>query len=89
MQKQISKVFKNGYNFQKVDVRGKLFFEYVPLEDSWLPLIGKNFMLINYFWGSGQFKGKERGGKLLEQCLAGSKKWMELLMFRGIRKNLL
>ena len=88
MQKQISKVFKNGYNFQKVDVRGKVFFEYVPIEDSWLPLIGKNFMVINYFWSCGQFKGKERG-EIIGTMFSRLKKWMELLMFQGIRKKLL
>lgn len=65
--------FKNGYNFQKVDVRGKVFIEYVPIESSWLPLKGNNFMVINCFWVSGQFKGKGNGKRLLEQCLADSK----------------
>ncbi|MBJ2176454.1 YoaP domain-containing protein [Aureibaculum sp. A20] len=65
--------FKNGYNFQKVDVRGKVFIEYTPIESSWLPLIGNNFMVINCFWVSGQFKGKGNGKKLLQQCLADAK----------------
>ncbi|MEE9431075.1 MAG: GNAT family N-acetyltransferase [Melioribacteraceae bacterium] len=61
--------FKNGYNFQKVDVRGKVFIEYVPIENSWLPLKGKNFMVINCFWVSGQYKGQGNGKKLLKQCM--------------------
>ncbi|WP_299363588.1 YoaP domain-containing protein [Winogradskyella sp.] len=69
----LKKEFKNGYNFQKVDVRGKVFIEYVPIESSWLPLTGKNFMVINCFWVAGQFKGKGNGKKLLEQCLKDSK----------------
>ncbi|MCP5063471.1 MAG: GNAT family N-acetyltransferase [Ignavibacteriae bacterium] len=60
--------FKNGYNFQKVNVRGKVFIEYVPIESSWLPLKGKNFMVINCFWVSGQYKGQGNGKKLLKQC---------------------
>jgi predicted GNAT family acetyltransferase len=65
--------FKNGYNFQKVDVRGKVFIEYVPIESSWLPLKGKNFMVINCFWVSGQFKGQGNGKKLLQQCMKDAK----------------
>ncbi len=60
--------FKNGYNFQKVNVRGKVFIEYVPIESSWLPLIGENFMVINCFWVSGQFKEQGNGKNLLQQC---------------------
>jgi predicted GNAT family acetyltransferase len=66
--------FKNGYNFQKLDARGKVFIEYVPIEDSWLPLLGNNFMVINCFWVSGQFKGKGNGKKLLQQCLKDANK---------------
>ncbi len=65
--------FKNGYNFQKFDVRGKVFIEYVSIESSWLPLDGKNFMVINCFWVAGQFKGQGNGKKLLQQCLEDAK----------------
>lgn len=65
--------FKNGYTFQKVDVRGKVFIEYVPIESSWLPIVGKNFMVINCFWVSGQFKGHGNGKKLLRQCIEDAK----------------
>lgn len=62
--------FKNGYVFEKMDVRGKVFIEYVPIESSWLPLKGSNFMVINCFWVSGQFKGHGYGKKLLQECLS-------------------
>ncbi len=61
--------FKNGYTFKKLDVRGKVFIEYVPIENSWLPLDGRNFMVINCFWVSGQFKGQGNGKILLQQCM--------------------
>ncbi|WP_046756184.1 GNAT family N-acetyltransferase [Kordia jejudonensis] len=69
----LKKEFKNGYTFQKVAVRGKVFIEYVPIEHSWLPLVGKNFMVINCFWVSGKFKGHGNGKKLLQQCLKDAK----------------
>ncbi len=65
--------FNNGYTFQKMDVRGKVFIEYVPIENSWLPLDGGNFMVINCFWVAGQFKGQGNGKKLLQQCLKDAK----------------
>ncbi len=65
----LEKEFKNGYTFRKMDVRGKVFIEYVPIESSWLPLKGNNFLVINCFWVSGQFKGKGNGKKLFQACL--------------------
>lgn len=65
--------FKNGYTFQKLDVRGKVFIEYVPIEASWLPLQGGNFMVINCFWVAGKFKKQGNGKKLLQQCLQDAK----------------
>ena len=67
--KWLKSELKNGYTFQKMDVRGKVFIEYVPIEKSWLPLNGSNFMVINCFWVSGQFKGKGNGNKLLNECM--------------------
>ncbi len=66
--------FSNGYRFHKADVRGKVFIEYVPIEHSWLPLTGNNFMVINCFWVSGKFKGHGHGTALLQQCLKDSSK---------------
>ena len=37
----IKSKFKNGYTFRKLDVRGKVFIEYVPIEKSWLPIEGR------------------------------------------------
>lgn len=69
----IKSEYKNGYKFQKMDVRGKVFIEYVPIEKSWLPLKGSNFIVINCFWVSGQFKGKGNGNRLLKECMSDAK----------------
>lgn len=79
--------FKNGYRFQKFDVRGKVFIEYVPIEKSWLPLQGTNFMIINCFWVSGQFKGKGSGKKLLKQCLKDAKKMDGIVAISSDKKR--
>ena len=66
--------FRNGYTFLKIDVRGKVFIEYVPIEHSWFPLEGRNFMVVNCFWVAGQFKGKGNGKKLLQQLMRDAEK---------------
>ena len=60
--------YEAGYRFKKLDVRGKVFIEYVPADASWLPLEAPGSMLINCFWVSGQYKGKGWGAALLAEC---------------------
>lgn len=79
--------FTNGYTFKKLDVRGKVFIEYVPIEHSWIPLDGKNFMVINCFWVSGQFKDKGNGKKLLQQCLDDAKKMDGIIAISSDKKR--
>ncbi len=69
----LKRQFKNGYVFNKLNVRGKVFIEYIPIKYSWLPLDGKNFMVINCFWVSGQFKSKGYGRELLNQAILDAK----------------
>ena len=66
--------FKNDLVFKKLDVRGKVFIEYMPIEKAWCPIIGKNYMYINCFWVSGQYKGKGYANKLLDAAIEDSKK---------------
>jgi len=79
--------FKNGYKFQKMDVRGKVFIEYVAIEKSWLPLKGSNFMVINCFWVSGQFKGKGNGNKLLKECMSDAKEMDGIVAISSDKKR--
>ena len=60
--------FKDGYVFKKLDVRGKVFIEYVPVEKGWVPVNALNFMLINCFWVSGKYKGQGHGKALFQEC---------------------
>lgn len=78
---------KDGYIFQKMDVRGKVFIEYVPIESSWLPLEGSNFMVINCFWVSGQFKGKGNGKKLLQECQSDANKMDGMVAISSDKKR--
>ncbi|MBI9102424.1 MAG: YoaP domain-containing protein [Spirochaetales bacterium] len=68
----IKQALPKGWTFSKLNVRGKVFIEYQPAEESWLPLNGDGYTAINCFWVSGQYKGKGWGKKLLGQCLDDS-----------------
>ena len=60
--------FEHGLVFKRLNVRGKVFIEYVPIEYAWKPVIGHNYMLIHCLWVSGQFKGQGFATALLNAC---------------------
>ncbi len=57
--------FDNGYIFRRIDARAKVFIEYGPAENGWLPVNAPGYLLINCFWVSGQYKGQGYGKELL------------------------
>lgn len=66
--------FKEGLVFKRFDERGKLFIEYMPIENVWKPIIGKNYLVINCLWVAGRFQGKGLATKLLNECIEDAKK---------------
>jgi len=79
--------FKDGYVFKKGDVRGKVFIEYVPSENGWLPIDAPNYMLINCFWVSGKYKGKGNGKNLYKECENDSKNMNGIVAVVGKKKQ--
>lgn len=65
--------FKEGLVFKKLNVRGKVFIEYIPAEKAWCPISAEGYIHINCFWVSGQYKGQGFANQLLEQCIADAK----------------
>lgn len=63
---------KEGHVFRKLDVKGKVFIEYAPVETAWTPIGGDDFMYIYCLWVSGSFKGKGYGKELLEYAIKDS-----------------
>lgn len=57
-----------GLKFVKLDARGKVFVEYIPAENGWMPVDAPGYTLINCLWVSGSFKGKGHGRRLLDAC---------------------
>ncbi|RUM36697.1 MAG: GNAT family N-acetyltransferase [Desulfobulbus sp.] len=58
----------HGLVFKRLDDRGKMFIEYMPVAQAWKPVKG-SYMLINCLWVSGKFKDKGIAATLLEECI--------------------
>ena len=65
---------KEGLVFAKLDIRGKVFIEYIPGEHAWAPIEADGYMYINCFWVSGKYKGKGNADKLLNYCIEDAKR---------------
>lgn len=78
-----------GLKFKKLDARGKVFIEYLPAENAWVPINAKGYMFINCFWVSGSFKGKGYGKQLLGECEADAREqgYKGVAMIVGSKKK--
>jgi len=69
----LKKEFDKGYVFRRIDARAKVFIEYGPAEQGWVPVEAPNYLLINCFWVSGQYKGQGYGKELLKLAMEDAK----------------
>ena len=46
----LSNEFDNGYVFKRLDERAKVFIEYGPAEQAWLPIIAPDYLALGCFW---------------------------------------
>jgi GNAT superfamily N-acetyltransferase len=65
--------FNNGYIFRRLNERAKVFIEYVPAEKAWIPVDAPNYLMLNCFWVSGQYKGKGYAKELLQTAIDDAK----------------
>lgn len=81
--------FKDGLVFKKLDERGKVFIEYIPAENAFIPIEAANYMYINCFWVSGKFKNQGYANMLLDECIndAKSKKKLGLVILSSKKKK--
>lgn len=70
----LKKEFENDYVFRRIDARAKVFIEYGPSEKGWAPIEAENYLLINCFWVSGQYKGQGYAKELLRLAIEDAKK---------------
>lgn len=66
--------FQEGHVFRKLNVQGKVFIEYAPLETAWTPVEGEDYLYIYCLWVAGSFKGNGYGKELLEYAIEDAKK---------------
>jgi GNAT superfamily N-acetyltransferase len=69
----LKKEFENGYVFRRIDARAKVFIEYGPAENGWVPVNAPNYLLVNCFWVSGKYKGSGYGKELLRFAIEDAK----------------
>lgn len=62
--------FQEGLTFRKLDVRGKIFIEYLPAEYAWRPVNAPGYLFIHCLWVSGKYKGQGYAKELLNYCIA-------------------
>ncbi|WP_299667839.1 N-acetyltransferase [uncultured Polaribacter sp.] len=70
----LTKEFNNGYVFRRINERAKVFIEYGPAENAWIPITAPNFLNINCFWVAGRYKKKGYGKALLKTAIEDAKK---------------
>ena len=84
----LKKEFDNGYVFRRLDERAKVFIEYVPAENAWMPVNAPNYLMIHCFWVAGQYKGKGYAKALLQSAIDDALKQGKdgLVTVAGVRK---
>ncbi len=66
--------FKEGLVFRKLDVRGKVFIEYMPSEFAWRPIVAQGWFTIHCLWVSGKYAKQGHARALLDSCVADARK---------------
>nr|WP_298997081.1 GNAT family N-acetyltransferase [uncultured Allomuricauda sp.] len=69
----LKKEFANGYVFRRLDERAKVFIEYGPAENAWIPITAPNYLNVNCFWVSGKYKKNGYGKALLQSAVEDAK----------------
>lgn len=70
----LTKEFDNGYVFRRINQRAKVFIEYGPAENAWIPITAPNYLNINCFWVSGKYKKNGYGKELLKTTIEDAAK---------------
>ncbi len=64
----LAQEYAQGYRFHRLDARGKVFIEYGPGAQAWLPVEASDWMIIGCFWVSGRFKKLGHAKALLDKA---------------------
>ncbi|MPW29435.1 GNAT family N-acetyltransferase [Agarivorans sp. B2Z047] len=69
----MSQQFEQGFVFQRLDERAKVFIEYQAAEQAWLPIVAPQYLALGCFWVSGKYKKQGHGKALLAKALGAAK----------------
>ncbi|GGY44572.1 GNAT family acetyltransferase [Bacterioplanes sanyensis] len=69
----LTQQFEQGYHFDRLDARAKVFLEYGPAEQAWWPVEAPHALALNCFWVSGRYKQQGYAKALLERAKAAAK----------------
>lgn len=58
-----------GLVFRKLDVRGKVFIEYMPGEVAWRPIEAPGWLVVHCLWVSGRYAKHGYGRQLMDSCI--------------------
>lgn len=61
--------FEQGYVFRRLDERAKVFIEFGPAEQAWVPVTAPDYLMLGCFWVSGKYKGQGHGKALLAEVV--------------------
>ena len=65
----LAQVFRQDYVFRRIDERAKVFLEYGPAENAWVPVTATNYLMLGCFWVSGRYKKQGHGKALLRAAI--------------------
>ena len=70
----LAKEFPKGYVFRRLNERAKVFLEYGPSENAWMPVEAINSLVLGCFWVAGSFKGKGFAKQLLQDAIEDARR---------------
>jgi GNAT superfamily N-acetyltransferase len=65
--------FQKDYTFLRLDERAKVFIEYGPAENAWIPVNAPGYLALGCFWVSGKYKGTGHGKALVQTAIDEAK----------------
>lgn len=83
----LTEAFDQGYIFQRLDERAKVFIEYGPAEQAWVPVTAPNHLMLGCFWVSGKYKGQGHGKALLKSATTTALKQKKAGLVAIVGKN--
>jgi GNAT superfamily N-acetyltransferase len=66
--------FIEGLVFRKLDVRGKVFIEYLPAAYCWRPIVAPDWLASHCLWVSGKYAGQGFAKALVDYALEDAKR---------------